>query len=323
MTDLKIEIGTMCFPGKETLLPALEIIKSAGITSIDTAQMYGTNEEDLGTCEAASMGFSISTKNWGGWKKGEALKPDYLIRTTDESLQKLGVDQVDIFYIHGPDRTMELDEWVPTVQGIYEQGKFKRFGVSNFSPEEVRDLWEYCKAKGYVLPTVYQGNYNAVSRHIETTLFPTLRELGIAFYAYSPVAGGFLTKSAKALKDGTEGGRFSADPEKETSLGTMYRNMYLKPTMLEGLERWGEQAQYQGVTNAELAYRWLYYHSLIDPALGDHLIIGASRLGHIQPTVDGLKKGPLKPEVAKSIDEIWDLIEKDAIVNNFEEIMGA
>ncbi|KAJ5263506.1 hypothetical protein N7478_011111 [Penicillium angulare] len=310
----------MCFSGKDELIPALEAIKSACITEIDTAQMYGTNEADLGASNAASMGFMISTKNYGGWKKGEALQPDALLRTTEESLQKLGVNQMDIFYIHGPDRTMEFKEWVPTVQKIYEQGKFRRFGVSNFSAREVRDLWEYSKAKDYVLPTVYQGNYNAVSRHIEATLFPTLRELGIAFYAYSPVAGGFLTKSAKALREGTEGGRFTVDPEKETSLGTMYRNMYFKPTMLEALDRWGNLAQTQGVTNAELAYRWVYYHSHINPELGDHLILGASRLGHIAPTVDGLKKGPLKPEVAKGVDDIWSLIEADAIVNNFDEV---
>lgn len=320
MADLNLAIGTMCFLGTDALLPALEAIKSVGIVEIDTAQMYGTNEADLGATKAASMGFAISTKNYGGWKKGEALKRDAFLRTTEESLQKLGVDQVDIFYIHGPDRSMELDEWVPTLQEIYEQGKFKRLGVSNFSAQEVRDLWVYSKARGYVLPTVYQGNYNAISRHIETTLFPTLRELGIVFYAYSPVAGGFLTKSAKALREGTDGGRFTADPEKETSLVKLYRDLYFKPSMLDALDKWSELAQKQGVTNAELAFRWVYYHSLINPELGDYLILGASRVGHIVPTVDGLKKGPLKPEVAKGIDDIWGFIEADAIVNNFEEV---
>ncbi|KAJ5915189.1 NADP-dependent oxidoreductase domain-containing protein [Penicillium verhagenii] len=320
MASLNVAFGTMSFAGKEALIPALEAIKSVGITAIDTAQMYGTNEADLGASNAASMGFTISTKNWGGWKKGEALKPEALIRTTKESLQALGVDQVDIFYIHGPDRTMELNEWVPTVQVIYEQGLFKRFGVSNFSAQEVQNLWEYSKSNGYVLPTVYQGNYNAVSRHIETTLFPTLRNLNIAFYAYSPVAGGFLTKSAKALREGTEEGRFTSDPEKKTSLGTVYQKMYLKPTMIDALERWSELAQQEKVSNAELAYRWVYYHSSINPELGDHLILGASRLGHIESTVHGLKKGPLKPEVARGVDDIWASIKADAIVNNFDEI---
>lgn len=315
MSKLNLVMGTLVFEGEAALRPALEAIKSAGIVEIDTAQMYGTNEADLGATKAASMGFAISTKNYGGWKKGVALKRDNMLKTTQESLDKLGVDQVDIFYIHGPDRTMEVGEWLPTLQEIYEQGTFKRFGLSNFSAHEVRDVWEHCKTKGYILPTVYQGNYNAVSRHIETTLFPTLRELKMSFYAYSPIAGGFLTKSSKALKEGTETGRFSLG---SNSLGEMYRGMYLKPSMLEALDKWEALADEQGVAKAELAYRWVYYHSFIAPELGDHLILGASRIGQIAPTMEGLERGPLKMEVANGINEIWDLIKADAIVDNFD-----
>lgn len=108
MANLNLAVGLMCYSGGEAVKSALEVIKSAGITKIDTAQMYGSNEVDLGAASAAAQGFVISTKNFGGWKKGVALQPDELLRTTRESLKKLGVDQVDIFYIHGPDRSMKV-----------------------------------------------------------------------------------------------------------------------------------------------------------------------------------------------------------------------
>lgn len=93
------------------------------------------------------------------------------------------------------------------VQQLYQLGCFKRFGLSNFLAQDVQKAYDYAKERGYVLPTVYQGNYSPVARLQETLLFPTLRKLGIAFYAYSPLAGGFLTKTAEDIKQGK--GRFN------------------------------------------------------------------------------------------------------------------
>lgn len=88
-----------------------------------------------------------------------------------------------------------------------------------------------------VLPSVFQGNYNAVSRHIEKDLFPLLRKLGIAFYAYSPIAGGFLVKSAKEIREGSsETGRFKTG----NALGDMYRTLYGKESLINALDDWGE-----------------------------------------------------------------------------------
>lgn len=249
-----------------------------------------------------------------------ALKPDYLRNQAKESLEKLKTKQVDIFYIHGPDRELKLAEWVPVINELHEQGVFRRFGISNFSPAEVTELHDYCKANGFVLPTVYQGNYNAVSRKIETTLFPVLRGLGIVFYAYSPIAGGFLTKSSKALRDGTEGGRFAAG---DNPLQKMYRGFYQKPSLLEALDTWEALAAEQGAAKAELAYRWVYYHSALKPESGDVVILGASKIEQIEQTVAGLKKGPLKAEVAEGIDKIWASIENDSIVDNFDATSGS
>lgn len=309
--ELKLAIGTAGFPGAERLQPALDAIKAAGVKEIDTAESYGNNEADLGSVGAADN-FVISTKNAGGWQPGALAD---ITKRFNASLDRLKTRQVDILYIHGPDRNLPLDEWVPQVDALHKEGKFRRFGVSNFTPEETRALHEYSKSRGYVLPTVYQGNYNAVSRLIDDTLFPVLRELGIAFYAYSPVAGGFLTKTQAALREGTAGGRFRADHE--SPVAQMYHALYKKPRLLEGLGRWEGIAEQQGVPRAELAYRWIYYHSRLRQDLGDVVIVGASRPEQITQTVEGIRRGPLKPEVVKAIEDVWELVKDEAIVDNF------
>jgi aflatoxin B1 aldehyde reductase len=91
------------------------------------------------------------------------------------------------------------------INEMHAAGKFKRFGLSNFEAKDVEFIYDYQSANQGVLPTVFQGNYNAVSRPIESTLFPTLRKLGISFHAYSPIAGGFLVRSADQFQEGKAG----------------------------------------------------------------------------------------------------------------------
>lgn len=109
---------------------------------------------------------------------------DKILESVETSLKELKVSQTNIYYLHMPDRTTPLEETLEAINEAYKAGKFKKFGVSNFSPDEVEQTLQICKEKGYVKPTVYQGQYNAVVRGFEKGLFPILRENGIAFYAY-------------------------------------------------------------------------------------------------------------------------------------------
>lgn len=322
MSNLKLSIGTSAFDSAETQKAALDAIKKAGIKEIDTAHLYGENETLLGKSAAGDLGFIISSKSRGGFDAGNALKPDVLYKSLHESLTTLKIKQLDIAYIHGPDRTEtgKPENWVPTIDKLHKEGVFRRFGVSNFSPEEVRAVYNYSKANNYVLPTVYQGNYNAVSRKIEQTLFPTLRELGIVFYAYSPVAGGFLAKTKAQVVEGKDAGRFTKN---DSFLNKMYQNLYSRDSFIHALETWQELADSEGISKVELAYRWIYYHSALDTDKGDVVILGASKVEQIGSTVDGLKRGPLKAETIKGIDKVWDDIKGDSkYVDNFESIQN-
>jgi aflatoxin B1 aldehyde reductase len=193
---------------------------------------------------------------------------------------------------------------------VHKAGLFKRFGVSNFSAADVENIVRICKAEGYVAPTVYQGNYSPVARLQEEKLFPALRQLGIAFFAYSPLAGGFLTKTAQQIKDGA--GRFD-----EKTVGGMYRDMYMKPAFLDALARWEAIANDEGCSRAELAYRWVAHNSGLRREYGDAIIVGASSCEQLEQTLSGIDKGGLSEKAIIAINAIWEDIKHEAPLDNF------
>lgn len=136
----------------------------------------------------------------------------------------------------------------------------------------MRRVYDYAKSKGYVLPTVFQGNYNPVARRYDTTLFPLLRELNIAFYAYSPLAGGFLVKDREMLSTGAGTGRWDAN----SRIGKMYNARYTKPSLLEALSEWEAIANEARVSKAALAYRWVMHNSQLSAKHGDGIIVRIS-----------------------------------------------
>lgn len=289
-------------------------LKANDITTIDTAQYYGESEKLLGENNAGSQ-FTIDTKSVGGFDKGNALKPEVLYKEAHASIDRLKMKKVDIFYIHSPDLTLEHESWLPTINKLHKEGVFERFGVSNFAPKTVEEIYDICASKGYVLPSVYQGNYSPVARRQDTELFPTLRKLKIAFYAYSPLAGGFLAKTKSQIEEGA--GRFNKE-----ALRGMYHSMYVKPSYLEALGEWERIANDEGTSKADLAYRWVSYHSPLKTEQGDALIVGASSFEQLEQTAQGLKKGPLKKETVEAIEKVWESVKADAPLDNYHDIIS-
>ncbi|KAL4885636.1 NADP-dependent oxidoreductase domain-containing protein [Aspergillus karnatakaensis] len=301
---------------------ALSLLENNGVTTIDTGRIYPNSEHWLGELNATAK-FDIDTKYPGGFgtavSSGEDLK-----EKLEESLQELKTDQITTYYIHAPDRRpgASTTALLQALTEAHAAGKFKKLGLSNFLVDEVKEILRIAKENNFLLPSVYQGNYNAVARHHEKTLLPLLREHGIAFYAYSPIAGGFLTKSVEQLTStpdsgsgpGTEKGT-RWDPNTQT--GTFYTNLYAKPSLFEGLKVWGEIADDAGISKAELAYRWVAFHSALDSNRGDGLVFGARNEGQIWGTLEGLRKGPLPREIAERVEGVWEVVERDAPVDNF------
>lgn len=175
----------------------------------------------------------------------------------------------------------------------------------------MQKVFDVCKANGFPLPTAYQGNYSAVDRRLENTLFPTLKKLGISFYAYSPMAGGFLSKTKEDIEKGA--GRFN-----ESSPGdSMYTKMYKKPAYLEALAVWDSIANATGCSKAELAYRWVAFNSQLNAEYGDGILLGAHNIEQLQSTLNNLKKGPLAPEIADKINQMWTKLRDEAPTDKF------
>lgn len=178
----------------------LSALTAAGINKIDVAQLYGNGhaEEMMGKFKVLEQGFEVDTKWIGGWKGTAWASEQTIISSAEESYKRIASSKekkVDIFYIHSPDLWTPFEETLAGVQKVYENGGFQRFGLSNFTADQVKEVLRICKEKGYVKPTVFQGSYAAVARGIEDETLPVLRENGIALYAYSPIAGGFLVSS--------------------------------------------------------------------------------------------------------------------------------
>lgn len=320
MPGLNVVLGTAGFnPNHNYTTPAeakklLDAVKENGVTHLDTAQLYGESENFLGELEAAKT-FNIDTKAKGGFDENNSLIPDNLYKNAHTSLERLKTKQVDIFYIHAPDDTLPPSTWLPTIDKLHKEGVFKRLGLSNFRPNQVQEVYDEAKSKNFVLPSAFQGNYSAVTRSIESDLIPLLRKLNIAFYAYSPMAGGFLAKTKDSLlNDGVKSGRFATSGK---GAAEMYKSMYLKPSLLDALAEWSDAAKEQGCSQAELAYRWVSYHSPLKPEHGDAIIIGARTVEQGVETVKGLENGPLKDSVVKLIDDVWEKVKHEAPLDNF------
>jgi aflatoxin B1 aldehyde reductase len=157
-----------------------------GYRQIDTARNYsphapGSSEPRLGAV-AAGKRFIIDTKVKSG-QPGDHSR-EKIENEINTSLAALKVPQINIEYLHVPDRTTPFEETVEAIDKAYREGKFKHFGLSNFTAAEVGQIVEISERRGFIKPSVYQGQYNPIVRGGEKDLFPILRKHGIAFYAW-------------------------------------------------------------------------------------------------------------------------------------------
>jgi aflatoxin B1 aldehyde reductase len=129
-----------------------EILLANGCHTIDTARLYGESEAVLGKTGAADK-FTIDSKTTGGFTKGEDTGEN-ILKHARESVQRLKVKQLDVFYFHSPDTSLDMEDQLSGLDKAYKEGLFKRFGLSNFSAEQVERVHSLAKEKGWVLPTV-------------------------------------------------------------------------------------------------------------------------------------------------------------------------
>mmetsp|Transcript_46159 Transcript_46159/g.128625 ORF Transcript_46159/g.128625 Transcript_46159/m.128625 type:complete len:813 (+) Transcript_46159:2472-4910(+) len=315
-------LGTMTFGWAKASNPVdeavaaqmLDTFLTKGGREIDGARMYAEGESEailqraLSTLphtaqELAQVASKANPDREAGGSGMGGLSAEGVSSQINASLQALDSEAMDLFYLHWPDSETRIDETLEATQRAYEAGRFQRLGLSNFSVEEVKNIHTHMSERGWVVPTVYQGMYNALTRDVEDELLPALRSLGMSFYAYNPLAGGLLT-GKHAYSGKIADGRFS-DNE-------WYQKRYWKNEYFSALNNAKTACETSSVPMAEAALRWLAHHSQLDAAKGDAIILGASSVGQLEANLNSCTAGPLPSSVTGAWDEAWDVSKTNA-----------
>jgi aryl-alcohol dehydrogenase-like predicted oxidoreductase len=258
---------------------AISTIKRAvslGVTFFDTADMYGpfTNERLVGRALATERDNVVIATKFGNVRgeHGERLgirgDAAYVRQACDASLERLGVDHIDLYYQHRVDRAVPIEETVGAMKELVEAGKVRHIGLSEASPATLR------RACAVHPVTALQTEYSLWTRDVEADVLPTCRELGVGFVAYSPLGRGFLTGTITSLDrlDPSDfrrhGPRFQAEE--------LEQNLHLV-AQVEAL------AAEKGATPGQIALAWI-------TAQGDDIvpIPGTKRVSYLEQNVAAL-----------------------------------
>uniref|UniRef100_A0A3P9LCN3 Aldo-keto reductase family 7, member A3 (aflatoxin aldehyde reductase) n=1 Tax=Oryzias latipes TaxID=8090 RepID=A0A3P9LCN3_ORYLA len=308
-------LGTMAFGGRADEEQSREMVKTflgRGHKHLDTAFMYtdGKSEAIIGDMALLPKAVSIATKA-NPWD-GKTLKPESVRSQLETSLQRLRTDCVDLFYLHAPDHQNPIQDTLRACNELHKEGKFKELGLSNYASWEVAEIVCICRHNNWVVPTVYQGMYNATTRQVETELLPCLRYCGLRFYAYNPLAGGLLTgKYHYEDKDGSQpAGRFFGN-----SWAAAYRDRYWKESQFQAIDlvlkalETAYGSEKPSLTSA--AIRWMYHHSQLKGDFGDGVILGMSNIEQLKQNLDAAEEGPLDQRVVDAFKDAWNLVSHD------------
>src|SRR3954454_5360156 len=189
--------------GIDTIRRALDL----GVTFLDTADMYGpfTNERLVGRAISGRREEVQLATKFGNERKEDGTRvginghPEYVRAACDASLQRLGVDHIDLYYQHRVDKSVPIEDTVGAMSELVDAGKVRFLGLSEASPDTIR------RAHAVHPITALQTEYSLFTRDLEDEILPTIRELGIGFVAYSPLGRGFLSGAFKTPQDIPEG----------------------------------------------------------------------------------------------------------------------
>ncbi|MEM8739314.1 MAG: aldo/keto reductase [Planctomycetota bacterium] len=273
-----------------------------GVTHFDLANNYGPEpgaaEQRVGRILREDFAgyrdeLIISTKAgydmWPG-PYGEWGSRKYMLASLDQSLDRLGLDYVDLFYSHRFDPDTPLEETLGALDTAVRSGKALYAGISSYSGEKTLEAIRICEQNGLVKPIIHQPNYSMLNRGIETDLLPITGELGMGVIAFCPLAQGLLTP--KYLRDVPE------DSRAKQSSGFLQEER-VTPELVTKLQALNAVAERRGQTLAQLALSW----ALRDPRMTT-VIIGASRPSQIEENVSAAEKTAFTSEELDTLDQI-------------------
>ena len=286
-------MGMSEFYGSTDDAESLNVIRyalDAGCIFLDTADMYGpfTNERLVGRAIAGRRDEVVVATKFGNERSADGTrfgingKPEYVHAACDASLERLGVDHIDLYYQHRVDKTVPIEDTVGAMKELVEAGKVTHLGLSEASSSTIR------RAHAVHPITALQTEYSLWTRDPEDELLPLVRELGIGFVAYSPLGRGFLTGQITSPDDFDDGDFRKHAPRFQGE--NFQRNLDL-------VQRVKDIAATKGCTPGQLAIGWLL-------AQGDDIvpIPGTKRLRYLEENLGGADVALTEADL-RAIDE--------------------
>jgi aryl-alcohol dehydrogenase-like predicted oxidoreductase len=295
-------LGTMTFGDsvdEPTAAAMVDRFLAAGGTGIDTANGYagGRSEEILGSVLAGRRDDVLLATKVGipnpDAEGAAPLSAAAVERCVHASLRRLRTEQVDVLYLHQPDRSTPAEETLTAVRALVDAGTVRTWGVSNYSAWQIAELRHTAAALGLDDPVLGQQVYSVIATRIDDEYAEYATTTGLGTVVYNPLGGGLLTGRHRA-DDAPSDGRFGSSP-----LAGMYRSRYWNDEVFAAVEQLRSIADGAGVPMAELALRWTLGRPVVDAVL-----IGGSRLANIEANLAALAAGALPDDVQQAVDDV-------------------
>ena len=272
-----------------------------GITHFDLANNYGppygTAEKNFGKIFQEDFKqyrdeLILSTKaGWDMWPGpyGNFGSRKYLIASLDQSLKRMAVDYVDIFYHHRPDPDTPLEETMGALDQIVRQGKALYVGISQYNAEDTAKAAKILKDQGTPF-LIHQPRYNMMDRWVEDGLLDTLEQIGIGSIVFSPLEQGILT--SKYLDGIPEGSRAATE-------GSYLDKSQITPELVEQIQQLNTIAESRKQSLAQMAVAWLLKDQRVTSVL-----VGVSKVSQLKDNIDALNNLEFSQEELQKIDSI-------------------
>jgi aryl-alcohol dehydrogenase-like predicted oxidoreductase len=291
-TPVALVVGTMNF-GKRTAEPeSRRIVDRAlerGLDFFDTANVYngGESERILGRALKGKKARIATKMGIGRMSEPEGLAPERIAAAIDESLERLSVERVDLYYFHKPDHSRPLEPSVRAMEKLVDQGKIGAWGVSNFASWQVLEMMGVAKVR----PRVSQVMYNLLVRQLEVEYFRFSAVHPIHTTVYNPLAGGLLAGKLKRDAPLPKGSRFDGNSQ--------YQHRYLTDRFFDLADAFARLAAEAGRTPVELAYQWVASRPGVDS-----ILLGPASVEQLDAAVNAVEK-TLPDDVVARADQLY------------------
>jgi aryl-alcohol dehydrogenase-like predicted oxidoreductase len=281
---------------RDEALRLMDAAWESGITHFDTADAYGGghSEQVIGDwIRSRGVRPQLTTKTFNPMRAGadHGLAPERIARQLRQSLERLGVDQVDLYLAHDFDPDVPLADTLGAFEAALDDRTVRAYGVSNFGAAQLAGALAPGGAGGAAAPQALQNGYSLLDRRDEREVIPLCDRQGVAYLAYSPLAGGWLTGKYRPGEPFPEGSRMTQRPEP-------YLDLVAERTFA-ALARLDELAARRGTSMAGLALGWL----LADDRIAQ-IVIGPGRPEHLAPALEALER-PVTEDERADIERIF------------------